>query len=82
MNNRTDLGTAERQQAAARALDALGRSRGEHVLLRVRCGRGHHVAAVIATPAGVVFESRIGGHAHGRRDFVDEAHHLDKSGVR
>lgn len=79
MSPTTDLNP--RQRAARRALDDLGSSRDDHTLLRVRCGRSHHVATVFGTAAGAVFESRVGSHAHGRRDFTDEAHHTARHGT-
>ncbi|MCX4095857.1 hypothetical protein [Nocardia sp. alder85J] len=82
MNGPTDLGTAERQLTALHALERLGRDRDGHALLRVRCGRGHRVATVFATTLGAVYESRVGGHAHGRRDFVDEPHRTERHGRR
>lgn len=71
-----------RQAAAGDALDDLGDERDKRALLRVRCRRSHHVAAVFDTPAGAVFESLVGPHAHGDRDFVDTAHHGSRKGTR
>ncbi|MGW3543105.1 hypothetical protein ACWDNI_21565 [Nocardia niigatensis] len=78
MSNPTNLSPSERQLAARRALDDLGRDRDDHALVRVRCGRSHHVATVFDTAAGAVYETQIGPHAHGRRDYVDETHHADR----
>ncbi|WP_067884810.1 hypothetical protein [Nocardia vaccinii] len=80
MNQPTDLGPDQRQLLVRRALD--DRDHDVHVLLRVRCGRGHHVATVFGTVAGAVYESWVGMHAHGRRDFVDEAHHAPRKRTR
>lgn len=82
MSRHADSGPAERQVLARHALDDLGNERDDHALLRVRCGRSHHVAAVFDTPAGPVFESLVGPHAHGDRDFVDTAHHANRHGTR
>ncbi|RMI28011.1 hypothetical protein EBN03_32015 [Nocardia stercoris] len=55
---------------------------GEQVLLRVRCGRGHHVATVFETLVGPVFRSTVGPRAHGDRDFADAAHGAHGHGTR
>ncbi|MFD7845846.1 hypothetical protein ACFV4K_23250 [Nocardia sp. NPDC059764] len=81
MSDPTDLSPSQRQLAARRALDDLGRDRDDHALVRVRCGRSHHVATVFDTAAGAVYESSIGPHAHGRRDYIDEAHDADRHGA-
>lgn len=75
MSLNTELKPAGRKLLAQCALDGLGSSRDNHTLLRVRCGCSHHVAVVVDTGAGPVFESHIGPHAHGNRDFIDTAHH-------
>ena len=82
MDNRTDLSPSQRRHTARRALDELGHQRNEHVLLSVRCGRSHHVATVFDTTAGPVYQATFGPHAHGRRDFIDEAHHADRNDIR
>lgn len=82
MSDPADLAPAERQLAARQAVDDLGHDRDDHALLRVRCGRSHHVAAVFDTAIGQVYESLVGPHAHGRRDFIDEAHHGSRHGSR
>jgi hypothetical protein len=63
------------RQAARAALDSLGAHRSDARRLGVRCSRSHHVAGVYVTPAGLVYASRVGPHAHGSRDRVDEPHH-------
>ncbi len=68
------LPPSRRRTVAAEAWAALGPDRRERVLLRVRCSRSHHVAAVYATPAGPVYATELGRHAHGHRDFVDVDH--------
>ncbi|MFJ9363616.1 hypothetical protein ACIRRA_04250 [Nocardia sp. NPDC101769] len=78
MSNPTNLSPSDRKLAARRALDDLGHDRDDHALVRVRCGRSHHVATVFDTAAGAVYESLIGPHAHGRRDYIDEAHRTDR----
>jgi hypothetical protein len=75
MSRQRDLDPSERHVVARHALEALGDERDDHALVRVRCGRSHHVAAVFDTVVGPVFESLVGPHAHGDRDFVDTAHH-------
>ncbi|MGE5698273.1 MAG: hypothetical protein ACM4D3_24405 [Candidatus Sericytochromatia bacterium] len=82
MSRQVDLSPTEREAMARQALDDLGKQRDDHALLRVQCGRSHHVAAVFETPAGPVFESLLGPHAHGDRDFVDTAHHGTLHGSR
>lgn len=82
MTRQIDPSPTERHLVARDALDALGDERDDRVLLRVRCGRSHHVAAVFDTSAGPVFESFVGPHAHGDRDFVDTAHHGSRKGTR
>lgn len=80
MSSQVDSTPTERQDVAHRALDALGSDRNDHALLRVRCGRSHHVASVFDTPVGQVFETLVGPHAHGDRDFIDTAHHGNRRG--
>lgn len=70
-----------RRAAARAAVEALDERRDEHVRLRVRCAENHHVATVYDTTIGLVYTSRIGGHAHGSKDFVDVAHHDARHGV-
>ena len=82
MSRQVDLSPTEREVVARHALDDLGNGRDDHALLRVRCGRSHHVAAVFDTSAGPVFESLLGPHAHGDRDFIDTAHHGSVHGTR
>ncbi|RDI51131.1 hypothetical protein [Nocardia mexicana] len=82
MTSTAGLDPTWRRRAAQRALDDLGQRRNSHILLRVRCGRNHHVATVFDTIAGPVYESTIGPHAHGHRDFVDEPHHAHHHGTR
>ncbi|MEZ5097781.1 MAG: hypothetical protein R2731_17900 [Nocardioides sp.] len=75
------LSTAERRRrAAAQALANLDGSRSDHQLVSLQCPHGHHVAAVVATPAGLVYVTRIGPHGHGSRDFVDTGHHGARGG--
>lgn len=70
------LSTAERRRrTATRALAELDGSRSDHRLVSLQCPHGHHVAAVVETPAGAVYVTRIGPHGHGSRDFVDTGHH-------
>lgn len=43
--------------------------------LRIECARSHHVARVVRTPAGLVFESVPSAPSHGDRDRHDHPHH-------
>lgn len=81
MAKTSNLSAPERRRIAEQALDSQGQD-PERVLVRVRCGRGHHVAAVLGTAAGPVFRSVTGSHAHGGRDFVDTAHGSHRNGTR
>ena len=81
MSRQSDPSPSERHVVARHALDDLGNERDDHALVRVRCGRSHHVAAVFDTAVGPVFESLVGPHAHGDRDFVDTAHHGNLHGT-
>ncbi|WP_246128077.1 hypothetical protein [Amycolatopsis rhizosphaerae] len=69
------LSPSQRRAVAEEALAQLGADRRKHVVLRVRCGRSHHVASVYDTGAGRVVATQTGTRAHGSRDFVDVAHH-------
>lgn len=83
MSRKTDAASpSERRVLAGQALDELGTGRDEHAVVRVRCGRSHHVAAVFDTVDGPVFEALVGPHAHGDRDFIDTAHHGTVHGTR
>ncbi len=70
-----------RRARAGRALSDLGDARSEHEVLSVQCHRSHHVATVYETPAGLVFRSVNGPHAHGRMDRPDVAHGGHAHGV-
>ncbi|MGS2810499.1 hypothetical protein [Nocardia sp. MW-W600-9] len=82
MNTDRASSPSERHRVARLAVAELGADRDNRTLLRVRCGRSHHVAAVFDTSAGAVYESLVGPHAHGQRDFVDEPHHGATHGTR
>ncbi|MFQ6328637.1 hypothetical protein ACLMAL_21180 [Nocardia sp. CWNU-33] len=82
MSSLSDLSPTERQLVAGKAVDDLGSDRDDHILLQVRCGRSHHVATVFDTALGAVYESLVAPHAHGQRDFIDEAHHAGRHGTR
>lgn len=81
MANVPNLPGDERQRIARQALDELSGRRDHSVVLRVRCGRGHHVAEVLRTPSGPVFESRTGLRAHGSRDRSDTGHNASRRGT-
>jgi hypothetical protein len=68
------------REAARAALESLGAHRADARRLSVRCSRSHHVASVYVTPAGLVYTSLVGPHAHGSRDRVDEPHHAASHG--
>jgi hypothetical protein len=61
---------ADRRHTAYVALEELGGPRSESLRLEVLCAKSHRVAAVYDTPAGLVYTTTIGPHAHGSRDFV------------
>jgi len=67
-------GPARARDLARSALDELGAHRAQARKLNVRCSRGHHVAAVYATSAGLVYASSTSARAHGSRDFADVPH--------
>ncbi|MFE3986947.1 hypothetical protein ACFYUD_35760 [Nocardia tengchongensis] len=81
MANVSELPAPERRRLAQHTLDSLT-DRAGHTLTRVRCGCGHHVAAVFDTPAGPVYQAATGARAHGSRDFVDAAHGAHGHGTR
>lgn len=67
---------ADRRHTAYAALEELGGGRSESLRLEVLCANSHRVAAVYDTPAGLVYTTTTGPHAHGSRDFVGtEQHH-------
>ena len=70
-----------RHDRAGRALSDLGDARSEHEVLSVQCSHSHHVATVYRTPAGLVFHSITGPHAHGRMDRADVAHRGHEHGL-
>lgn len=55
-----------RQDLAGAVLDALGPDRADHQVLLIECHRGHALAAVYSTAAGLVFVS------HPRPSLLDE----------
>ena len=67
--------SGRRQYLAETALASLGKQRSERQRLSVQCTHSHHLAAVYETKAGLVYHAVEGPHAHGRKDFVDTAHH-------
>jgi hypothetical protein len=81
MTETSKLSAPERRLAAEQALESVVHE-DEQVLVQVRCGRGHRVAVVLDTPAGPVYRSMTGLHAHGSRDFVDAAHGAHQHGTR
>lgn len=69
-----------RHDRAARGLAEVAGGLADHEVLSVQCTHSHHVAAVYDTPAGLVFRSTTGPHAHGRMDRADVAHHGHEHG--
>lgn len=67
----TAIRESERVERARRALHTIQPSPSEHVLVSIRCGAGHHVATVYATPDGPVYRSVPRRHSHGDRDLPD-----------
>ena len=65
----------ERRDRAIRALAGLGMHRSDHQVLGIQCSHGHHVAVVIDTPEGLVYQSVTGSHSHGSKDFIDTGKH-------
>jgi hypothetical protein len=61
---------ADRRHTAHAALEELRGGRSESLRLEVLCANSHRVAAVYDTPAGLVYATMTGPHAHGSRDFV------------
>ena len=68
------LSHAQRSQLAETAWSDLPHGGHDAVRLRVQCRRGHHVAALFATPAGLVYVAPIRGHSHGAHDLPDQPH--------
>ena len=67
---------------ARHVLDDLGNERDDHALVRVRCGRSHHVAAVFDTAVGPVFESLVGPTCTWRPRFCRYGASRDLHGTR
>lgn len=66
--------TTETFAEARAAIAALPSRLTHHRVLNVQCRRGHHVAAVYETAAGLVYLADTGPHGHGSKDYVDAAH--------
>lgn len=67
-----------RQLAARRELDAMAHGGRASMLLRIDCPRSHHVARVVQTAAGPVYETVPHAYAHGDRDRYDGTHHASE----
>ena len=65
---------ADRSNVAEAAWSGLPHGGGEAVRLRVQCGRGHHVATVYDTDAGLVYLAPVRSHSHGDHDLPDAPH--------
>lgn len=73
--------SADSTALAERALAQLGANAAAHEVMSIQCSRAHHLASVFETGDGFVVRSRVGPHAHGRKDRADEAHHDSESGT-
>lgn len=69
-----------RQREARRELDAMAHGGKSGVLLRIDCPASHHVARVVRTAAGLVYETVPQRHSHGDRDRYDGTHHASERG--
>lgn len=67
-------GHEERESLAMQAISRLPGGGRDAVALQVQCARSHHLAKVFDTDAGFAYQSTVHGHAHGRRDRLDDAH--------
>jgi hypothetical protein len=65
----------KRQELAGAVLDALGPDRADHQVLLIECHRGHTLAAVYATAAGLVFVSHPRPNTLDERDLGGVQHH-------
>ena len=68
------LTQSQRSALAQSALAALPSGGHDFLRLTVSCARGHHVAQVYATGAGLVYSAPLRAHSHGRRDQPDHPH--------
>ena len=75
MDDVTEQSQAQRARAARTEVDALAHGGARAELLRIDCPRSHHVARVLQTAAGPVYETTPAAHAHGDRDRYDGPHH-------
>lgn len=64
----------ERRKLALTAVEELGPQRTEQAVLKVRCPKGHTLAAVYKTSVGEAVVSRSGPGGRGNRDRVSTAH--------
>ena len=77
----TEMQPQARRDAARRELEALAHGGHRSVLLRIQCPNAHHVARVVATAAGPVYETTLLEYAHGDRDRYDGTHHASERGT-
>lgn len=70
----------DREKIARQAFKALGDSPSQKAVLQVNCDSAHHLAAVYATDAGLVYHSVLHSKSHGRKDFEDLGHHATRLG--
>jgi hypothetical protein len=66
-----------RQDLAGAVLEALGPDRADHQVLLIECLRGHTLAAVYSTAAGLVFVSHPRPNTLDERDLCGVQHHRD-----
>lgn len=63
-----------RHRAARESWNALPHGGRDAILLRVQCGRSHHLARVCHSADGLVVVSPVRARSHGSRDRVDQPH--------
>jgi len=68
----SELTHAERSELAEAAWSALPHGGHDAVRLRVQCRRGHHVATVFTTTAGLVYVAPVRPRSHGAHDLPDQ----------
>jgi hypothetical protein len=65
----------QRQERAASALMVLGRDQADRQVLLIECRRGHTLAAIYSTDAGLVFLSRPRPNMLDEQDLAGLQHH-------
>jgi hypothetical protein len=64
----------DRSEVAQAAWAELPHGGRDAIRLQVQCGHSHHIAAVYATPAGLVYMSTVRPRSHGDYDLPDSPH--------